>query len=101
MKLNSTRKKKLLPKNLLKKWISKKILKSINLKKKLSKEKKLKKFENQIKVWNLWSITDGLAIKQKNMLDRRSDLTGVIVRAATLEVIHTYISTKWFTIFVQ
>ena len=52
------------------------------------------KFENQIKVWNLWSITDGLAIKQKNMLDRRSDLTGVIVRAATLEVIHTYISTK-------
>ena len=48
--------------------------------------KKNLNFDNQIKVWNLWSITDGLAIRRKNLLDRRSDLTGIVIRAATLEV---------------
>ena len=36
--------------------------------------------------WNLWDIENGLAFKSNNKWDRRSDLSGIVIKAGSLAV---------------
>ena len=43
-------------------------------------------FPNEVYYWNIWNLANGLGIKENNRLERRSDLTGVEIKAASLAV---------------
>ena len=42
--------------------------------------------ENILTSWNYWNMEIGFITKENNKLDRRSDLTGVIIKAGTKAV---------------